>query len=228
MEPRLSWATEYSLRVSFGNELCLETTRRIHACVQALRTAPLTGVLDITPAYTTLLITFSPRGFDASAMESIVRAIVSPPASQKPPPVLQVEIPVCYDEEFGPDLAECSSRSGLPRDAFIQRHTGAAYCVAFLGFSPGFAYLHGLPRELAVPRLDAPRTRVPAGSVAIGGAQTGVYPSATPGGWRIIGRTPVRLFDAQREPPALLDIGYEVRFRAISRTEFDRSTESDA
>ena len=131
-----------------------------------------------------------------------------------------VEIPVCYDGEFGPDLGEVAEHAKLAQAEVIALHTASEYHVAMLGFAPGFPYLLGLDARLHAPRRASPRTRVPAGSVAIGGAQTGIYPRELPGGWRLIGRTPLTLFDAQRDPPALLAPGQRVRFRAISAQEF--------
>ncbi|HEV3410347.1 MAG TPA: 5-oxoprolinase subunit PxpB [Chthoniobacterales bacterium] len=133
----------------------------------------------------------------------------------------EVAIPVCYEREFALDLDAVARHTGLSPDEVVQRHSAARYVVGCVGFTPGFPYLSGLPPELATPRRTAPRTQVPAGSVGIGGAQSGIYPQVSPGGWNIIGRTPLRLFDLAQNPPALLQAGNRVRFRAISRAEFD-------
>jgi KipI family sensor histidine kinase inhibitor len=135
---------------------------------------------------------------------------------------------VCYGGESGPDLDAVAEHAGLSRDDVIARHAAAEYTVAMLGFAPGFPYLLGLDRALQVPRRPSPRTRVPAGSVAIGGAQTGIYPRELPGGWHLIGRTPLVLFDPAREPPCLLAPGDRVRFREIEAGEFARLAERDA
>ncbi|MDE2055050.1 MAG: 5-oxoprolinase subunit PxpB, partial [Xanthomonadaceae bacterium] len=139
-----------------------------------------------------------------------------------------VEIPLCYGGEYGPDLDAVAVHARLPRGDVIARHTATEYAVAMLGFAPGFPYLLGLDPALQVPRRTTPRTRVPAGSVAIGGAQTGIYPRELPGGWHLIGRTPLALFDPAREPPCLLAPGDRVRFRAIEADEFARLAERDA
>ncbi len=123
-----------------------------------------------------------------------------------------VEIPVRYGGEFGPDLADVARHTGLTPERVVEMHAAAEYLVYFLGFAPGFAYLGGLPPELATPRLSAPRKRVPAGSVAIGGNQTGVYPIESPGGWRIIGHTDAKLFDPNAAEPVLLRMGDRLRF----------------
>ena len=133
----------------------------------------------------------------------------------------QIDIPVCYDAEFAPDLAALAAHSGLSPDEVIARHQARTYQVAMIGFAPGFPYLLGLDPALAMPRLATPRMQVTAGSVGIGGAQAGIYPAESPGGWRIIGRTPLRLFDPAREEPALLAPGQSLRFVAINRSRFD-------
>ncbi|MGZ5003224.1 MAG: 5-oxoprolinase subunit PxpB, partial [Chthoniobacterales bacterium] len=132
-----------------------------------------------------------------------------------------VEIPVCYDDEFAPDLLLVAERAGLASAEVVRRHSAAEYRVHCLGFTPGFAFLSGLPAKLATPRRDTPRKEVPAGAVAIGGQQTGVYPQVSPGGWNVIGRSPIRFFDASAATPTLLRVGDRVRFRPITRTEFD-------
>lgn len=131
-----------------------------------------------------------------------------------------VELPICYDGAYGPDLNEIAQHTGLTPDEVIARHLGSEYLVAMLGFSPGFPYLRGLPPELATPRRASPRLKTPAGSVGIAGTQTGIYPHATPGGWQVLGRTPTRLFALEKTPPALLQPGDRVRFRRIDAAEF--------
>jgi inhibitor of KinA len=132
-----------------------------------------------------------------------------------------IEVPVCYDAEFAPDLETVAQHCGLAPNEVVARHAAARYGVRCVGFTPGFPFLGGLPSQLATPRRKSPRTAVPAGSVAIGGPQTGIYPLRSPGGWNIIGRTPLRLFDVTREPAALLRAGDRVRFVSIGREEFE-------
>jgi KipI family sensor histidine kinase inhibitor len=194
--------------------------RAIHewvlALAQAIGATVLPGIGDIVPGYATVTVFFTP-----SANPELLRVVlleladatrtVRPPAagpSGRPP----VVIPTRYD---GPDLEEVAARTGLTREDVIRRHAGREYEVYLLGFAPGFAYLGELDPALALPRRSSPRTRVPAGSVAIAGAQTAVYPLATPGGWHLIGRTDLRLFDPRRDPPALLAPGDRVRFEAV-------------
>jgi KipI family sensor histidine kinase inhibitor len=169
----------------------------------------LPGLVNLHPAYESILVDFDPLRTDAAVIErAICESLLAAAGDAEPPPRL-VEIPVHYD---GCDLEDVARLTGLAPWEVVRRHSSAEYSVRFLGFSPGFPYLSGLPPDLAVPRLTAPRKRVPAGSVAIGGAQTGVYPVASPGGWRIIGRTSLALFDPGMDPPALLAMGDRVRF----------------
>ncbi len=136
----------------------------------------------------------------------------------------RVEIPVCYGGELGPDLDDVARTHGLAPEEVIRLHADADYLVYMIGFMPGFAYLGGLPERIATPRRKTPRTAVPAGTVGIGGRQTGVYPLVSPGGWNLIGRTPVKIFDIKRDEPTLLSTGDRVRFRPISRSEFDEAS----
>jgi inhibitor of KinA len=136
-----------------------------------------------------------------------------------------VEIPVCYGAQFANDLAHVAAAHGMTTDDVIRLHSGAEYTVRMIGFSPGFPYLAGLPNELITPRLKTPRLKVPSGSVAIGGRQTGIYSLETPGGWNIIGRTPVEMFRPDQHPPCFLNAGDQVRFVAISAEEFHERQE---
>ncbi len=191
------------------------------ASLDALRRAAIPGVVDLVPGDETILVVTDP-GVDLAGVEREVRRAVGQARAQVPSrDGALVEIPVCYEgEEFAPDLAGLARRSGLTVEQAIRRLSNPLYRVRFLGFMPGFPYLDGLDPALAAPRLDTPRTRVPAGSVAVGGIHAGIYPFATPGGWRIVGRTPLRLYEPQRDPRALLGIGDRVRFVPISSGEF--------
>jgi len=228
---------EDALLVRFGDGIDVTTNARVHAAAKALQNAGLPGITDIAPAYATLLVRFDPSMRDNGALLETVAKTLDPGLrrddEQKNAAALRetartVEIPVCYGDEYGLDLDTVAEHAGLSRDEVIARHTAAEYIVAMLGFAPGFPYLLGLDPALQVPRRAIPRTRVPAGSVAIGGAQTGIYPRELPGGWHLIGRTPRVLFDPAREPPCLLAPGDRVRFRTIEAGEFARLAERDA
>jgi KipI family sensor histidine kinase inhibitor len=228
---------EDALLLRFGDGIDIATNERVHAAAKALREAGFPGITDIAPAYATLLVRFDPLASDGDTIaEAIVKSLASGVhregeqkgiASERDAARI-VEVPVCYSSECGPDLDTVAAIAQLSRDDLIARHAAPEYIVAMLGFAPGFPYLLGLDPSLQVPRRATPRTRVPPGSVAIGGAQTGVYPRELPGGWHLIGRTPLVLFDSAREPPCLLAPGDRVRFRPIDAEEFACSGERGA
>lgn len=221
-DPAIEPLGETALLLRFGEGLDPAVNARVHAAAAGLRAAQLPGLVDIAPAYATLALHYQPAAWlDANGgkpwrnFEAAVRAVLAAPPIEGTLAPRVVEVPVCYGGDFGPDLDALASHAKLAVPDVIARHTAATYTVAMLGFAPGFPYLFGLDPALHMPRRASPRTRVPAGSVAIGGAQTGIYPSELPGGWQLIGRTPLVLFDAQRDPPGLLMPGDRVRFVAI-------------
>ena len=170
------------------------------------------GILNLHPAFTSVLVDLDPRRLTQEDVEVLIEERLARLEGLPPSEPRIIEIPVKYGGESGPDLIEVARITGLTPARVVERHAAAEYRVYFLGFSPGFPYLGGMPQELAVPRLATPRKRVPRGSVAIGGEQTGIYPLDSPGGWRIIGHTDLTLFDAAADPPALLRSGDSVRF----------------
>ena len=210
--------------IAVSETLSTDTAARVREIAIEIARKPPRGVVDVVPAFGQIAVFFEPSqatGFTELAgeltalVERAETAVVSVP-------IRVVEIPVCYGGEYGPDLDHVAGQAGkLPREVIVL-HSGAEYVVQAIGFAPGFPYLGGLPAELATPRRGTPRPKVPAGSVGIGGTQTGIYPLETPGGWNLIGRTPRRLFDAARAEPALLGAGDHVRFRAIQSDEYDR------
>lgn len=200
-----------SLLVSFGDAISIEAHQQVLRLTNAFADLPV-GIRNLHPAFASVLIDFDPRRRSHADVEALVRERMAAPAAASSAESRLVEIPVCYDGADGPDLEDVARHTGLDAARVVELHASAEYLVYFLGFSPGFPYLGGMPAELATPRLPAPRKRVPAGSVAIGGAQTGIYPMESPGGWRLIGRTSRRLFDPAAEPPALLRMGDRVRF----------------
>jgi KipI family sensor histidine kinase inhibitor len=210
--PEIRAASDRSLLVSFGGEISAETASRIARLTRAL--AGRSGVVNLHPAYVSVLVEFDPSRQSHREIEALVRAVLAGAEQERPdsyaPPL--IEIPVRYGGEYGPDLEDVARHAGLSAERVVELHASATYRVHFLGFSPGFPYLGGLPPELATPRLAVPRKLVPAGSVAIGGSHTGIYPMDSPGGWRIIGCTALRLFDAGAASPALLAMGDLVRF----------------
>ncbi|CAM5502141.1 5-oxoprolinase subunit PxpB [Rhodanobacter lindaniclasticus] len=214
---------EDALLLRFGDRIEPMLNDRVHAAVAALQKLP---SLECVPAYASVLLRFEPAAWQGSDgtgahqwLEQAARAALEGGLSAIVPGRLH-EIPACYGGPHGPDLPALAQHLGLAAAEIIARHTAADYRVAMLGFAPGFPYLLGLDPTLAMPRRRDPRTRVPAGSVAIGGAQTGIYPADLPGGWQLIARTPLRLFDVDASAPSLLAAGDRVRFRAIGAEEF--------
>jgi inhibitor of KinA len=224
--PRFFPMGDQALIVEFGDRIDPALSAHIAAVAQRLRDSRLVGVLDIVPAYTTLALHYDPAAIGAgtSPYEALAETIGSWLETKYTGDAVAgrvIEIPVCYGGVFGEDLQTLAQCRGLSADEVIALHSGATYHVHMLGFVPGFAYLGGLDARLATPRRDTPRPRVPAGSVAIAGEQTAVYPLDTPGGWQIIGRTPLRLFVPGVSPPCLLNAGDTVRFMPISTQEFE-------
>lgn len=212
---------ERMLLLRLGATVDATLNARVHALAAALREADLEGIVDLVPAYASLAVHYDPLAWSDGGeapwrrLEHKLRTYASTQPSA--PTSRCIEIPVRYGGDEGPDLEWVAQCSGLEAEEVVRRHAGAAYRVAMLGFAPGFPYLLGLDPALQLPRRAEPRLRVPAGSVAIGGAQTGIYPRELPGGWHLMGRTPLSLFDPASEPPCVLAPGDEVRFQPLPR-----------
>lgn len=214
--PRLLPAGDAAVLVQFGKQIDVSINRQAHALAGALLNDPLPGIVELVPGYATLMVHYDPAVLPYEQVTEWLRRNLS----QREVLSFQareVEIPVVYGGEYGPDLEFVAAQNGLRIEDVIRIHSSPAYLVAMMGFTPGFPYLIGMDPAIAAPRLETPRVRVPAGSVGIAGGQTGIYPLDSPGGWRIIGRTTLRLFDLQREPPFLLAPGDIVRFVPVAR-----------
>jgi KipI family sensor histidine kinase inhibitor len=220
-----------ALLVRFGDRIDPEINALALIAAEAVRAANLNGIDDIVPAYASLCVSYDPlRWIDPVTTETAyshiakcINEIVNNVAFARATHALSlIDVPVCYSEEFGPDLDHVARHAGIEHNEVVARHIAIEYRVAMLGFAPGFPYLLGLDPALHTPRRTSPRTRVPAGSVAIGGAQTGIYPHELPGGWHLIGRTPLTLFDASLDSPAMFAPGQTVRFHSIDAHEFER------
>ncbi|PYT74291.1 MAG: hypothetical protein DMG39_03575 [Acidobacteria bacterium] len=218
--PRFQPASDQSLLIYFGEKITRKANENVRRLLHLLGEDPLAGVHNLHPAYCSLLVKFDVRKWRQEALEKELRKYLARLDKVNLPAPREVEIPVCYGGEFGPDLEDVAATHGMTPERVIELHTSANYLVYFLGFTPGFAYLGELAQELVTPRLPSPRKRVPAGSVGIAGNQTGVYPFETPGGWRLLGRTPLAMFRTDREDLSLLSIGDHVRFVPISRESF--------
>jgi inhibitor of KinA len=231
---RFQFASDQSLLVYFDqpkkegrakarplqSQITLEANENVRKLLRLLELEPVAGVRNLHPAYCSLLVKFDALRLRHEEVEAILRRCLARLDEVKLPEPRRVEIPVCYGGEFGPDLNDVAAMHGMKAAQVIELHASAEYLVYFLGFVPGFPYLGELPEALATPRLATPRRRVPAGSVGIAGNQTGVYPFATPGGWRLIGRTPMAMFRTERDESSLLSIGDRVRFTPISAERF--------
>ncbi|MDR3673569.1 MAG: 5-oxoprolinase subunit PxpB [Holophaga sp.] len=195
---------------------------RVHQLTALIRASALPGIADLIPAYANLAVHYDPvawatQGSPYQALRDELVRLWRSAGAAAPAAPRQVEIPVCYGLEYGPDLEAVADHCKLPAEAIVARHAGAEYRVYMLGFAPGFPYLGGLDPAIAAPRRETPRLKVPAGSVGIAGMQTGIYPLESPGGWQIIGRTPRRLFQPDREEPCLLRPGDRLRFVPVDR-----------
>ena len=220
-----------ALMLEMGEVIDEPTHRRVHVAWQALLATPLPSVTELVPAYTTVTVFYDPyQAVRAGAPETEIVEWLSRKIRErlKNPPKIEkskgraVEVPVCYGGEFGPDLGLVAKHTRLSIEEVIKRQSKADYLVYLIGFAPGFPYLGGLPKELITPRHAKPRMNVPPGSVGIAGNQTGIYPLDTPGGWNLIGRTPLKLFMPDKNPPVLIRAGDRVKFRVITPEEFVR------
>jgi KipI family sensor histidine kinase inhibitor len=217
---RFQPGSDQSLLIYFGHQITLDAHERIRKLLRLLEIEPIAGVRNLHPAYCSVLVKFDPLKWRHEELAEILERYIGRLADVSLPEPRHVEIPVCYGGEHGPDLIDVSLMLGITPEQVIELHSSVTYLVYFLGFVPGFAYLGELPQALVTSRLATPRRRVPAGSVGIAGSQTGVYPFATPGGWRLLGRTPISLFQPDRNELSALSIGDRVRFTPISRERF--------
>jgi inhibitor of KinA len=217
---RFQPASDQSLLITFGTEISLTAHQQVMKLLRLLQSEPVASVRNLHPAYCSLLVKFDGLRISHDEVEAILREYLARLEEVQLPEPRKVEIPVCYGGEHGPDLADVCALHGMAAEQVVELHASVEYLVYFLGFVPGFAYLGELPEALVTPRLATPRRSVPAGSVGIAGNQTGVYPFATPGGWRVLGRTPVAMFRTDRDGLSLLSIGDRVRFTPISAERF--------
>jgi inhibitor of KinA len=202
------------------SQITPQANEKVRRLLRVLELEPIAGIRNLHPAYCSLLVKFDALRMAHEELEAILRKCLDRLDEIALPEPRKLEIPVCYGGEFGPDLGEVAALHGLKPEQVIKLHASVEYLVYFLGFVPGYAYLGELPEALVTPRLATPRRRVPAGSVGIAGTQTGVYPFATPGGWRLLGRTPIAMFRSDRDGLSFLTIGDRVRFVPISPAEF--------
>lgn len=208
-----------SLLVELGGQISPDINRRVQQLMLQLEQARLPGVRELAPGYRSLLVAFDPLTIAPAELQARITEAAARQGTAGLPPAKLLTVPVFYGGEYGPDLEAVSGRLGISIAEVIRLHTETIYRVYMIGFTPGYPYLGELPAALAVPRRTTPRTRVPKGSVGIAQRQTGIYPVDSPGGWQIIGWTPIELFDPNRPLPSLLEMGDRVKFEAVRQVE---------
>ncbi|MGI5959522.1 MAG: 5-oxoprolinase subunit PxpB [Massiliimalia sp.] len=219
-EMKLVPSGDCGICVEFGNEISEAVYQKVAAMSALLEQANLEGVIEWIPTYRSLTVCYDPLKTDYEALRFELWNLVDQAEKPKDSKRVVLEIPVCYGGEFGPDLSYVAAHSGLTQEQVIEVHSHPEYLIYMLGFTPGFPYLGGMDKRIATPRLTEPRVRIPGGSVGIAGEQTGLYPIDSPGGWQLIGRTPLRLYDPHREVPILLKASQYIKFRPIGEKEF--------
>ena len=217
--PRILPAAECSIIVEFGNEISNEINALISGFTSALGDS-IPGIVEVIPTFRSALITYDPRVINYELLCRLVKEKLGTISARSQEKKRIVEIPVCYGGKHGPDLSFVAKHAGLSKKEVIRIHSSRSYLIYMLGFQPGFPYLGGLDPRIFTPRLQSPRTLIPAGSVGIGGEQTGLYPVASPAGWQIIGTTPVRAYNPHKEPAIPYEAGDHIRFVPISEEEF--------
>ncbi len=218
MKPEIKPAGDSAILISFGEVIDEGINGRVQAVARAVEETNFEWLVEVVPAYSSLLVVYDPLRVAYAEVETAIKPLLNAKAEDFEGRL--VEVPVVYGGQYGPDIEFVAEHNGLTVDEVVEIHSRPVYRVHFLGFLPGFAYLGGMDERIAAPRLERPRLKVPAGSVGIAGEQTGIYPLESPGGWRLIGRTPLRLFNPSKEPPTLLQPGDRVKFVPIEESEF--------
>lgn len=223
MKPTISPVGDRAISIDFGQVIDPTINRHIRQTIERIKELQLEGIIELVPTYCALLVEYDAMLYSYSEICNIIEPTLEEGMANTTNELLTVvEVPTVYGGEFGPDLSFVASHNHLSEDEVISIHSGTDYLVYMLGFIPGFTYLGGMDPRIATPRLSSPRTLIPAGSVGIAGEQTGTYPSDSPGGWQIIGRTPVTMYDMSKAQAALLKAGDYVRYVPIDESEFHR------
>lgn len=225
-EVRYLVSGDSSVCVEFGNEISPDINRKIRAFKIAVEKSGIPGIVETVPTYRSLLVHYKPEVIGYKAITEIFKSLMGTLDNIEIPPPTVIEIPVLYGGEMGPDIENVASHNGKTVEEVIKIHTSQEYLIYMIGFIAGFPYLGGMSKEIATPRLKEPRVKIDGGSVGIAGEQTGIYPLDSPGGWQLIGRTPLKLYDAEREKPVLLEAGQYIKFRSISQKEFDETAKA--
>ena len=218
---RILLTGDCSLSVEFGNEISEAVNRRVRSFRAALENAAIPGITETVPTYRSLMVHYDPAVIRYDPLRDELEKLLGESGDAPVPPGLVLEIPVLDGGEAGPDLPFVAEHAGISEDQVVRIHSSAEYLIYMLGFTPGFTYLGGMSERIAAPRLAQPRLRIPSGSVGIAGTQTGIYPVDSPGGWQLIGRTPVKMYDPEREKPILPKAGQYIQFIPVAQKEYD-------
>jgi inhibitor of KinA len=224
-KPRFLPGGDRAFFIEFGDTIDPELNRRVRRLMLTIQEAKLPELVEMVPAYRSLLVYYDPRRISLEKLRAKLEILAEKTEAGELPEPKVTEIPTAYGDEYGRDLEFVAEYNGLSPEEVIRLHAGKVYLIYMLGFIPGFAYLGGVSPRIGTPRLPTPRVKIPAGSVGIAGNQTGIYPVESPGGWRLIGRTPIELFHPEKEPPALLQMGNYVKFVQITAEAFNRIRE---
>lgn len=223
MKPIISPVGDCAISIDFGQVIDPKINRHIRQTIERIQELNLEGIIELVPTYCALLLQYDAMLYSYAELCNIIEPTLEEGMTDTTNELVTVvEVPTVYGGEFGPDLSFVATHNHLSEDEVVSIHSGTDYLVYMLGFIPGFTYLGGMDPRIATPRLSSPRTLIPAGSVGIAGAQTGTYPSDSPGGWQIIGRTPVTMYDMSKEQAALLSAGDYVRYVPIDEAEYNR------
>lgn len=215
-------AGDSAIVMEFGDTIEKEINAKIAAVVENLKKKNIDGILDILPTYRSILINYDPVKISYGEMVETLNGLSKSDKAKESDEVRLIEIPTLYGKEYGPDIDFVAENANLSVDEVIKIHSGTDYLVYMMGFIPGFTYLGGLDPRIATPRLKSPRLKIEPGSVGIAGSQTGMYPLESPGGWQLIGRTPLKLFDDTKEPPVFIQAGDYIRYVSIDKEEYDK------
>ncbi len=220
-EQRCSPLGDSAVRIAFGDTISTEVNRKIRSFCEWLKEEPPKGIVEWSPSYTAVTVYYQPTKTSYNRLVLDLSGLLSKLDKVSLPKARRVIIPVCYGGKLGPDIDQVASHNNLTVEEVIEIHTSGEYLIYMLGFTPGFPYMGGMSTAISTPRLSVPRPLVPAGSVGIAGEQTGIYSLETPGGWQIIGRTPLVLYDGSRQQPSLFKAGDYVQFRPIEKREYE-------
>ena len=219
---RFLFSGDSALVIEFGNEISVDINKKIRKMMDDIKKENIDGIVELVPTYCSLLINYDVLKIDYNTLvEKLKTFLNNDLETAEGEEVTLVEIPTLYNDEFGPDLSYVAEYNKLSKEEVIKIHTGTDYLVYMLGFMPGFTYLGGMSEKIATPRLESPRLQIYSGSVGIAGKQTGMYPSISPGGWRIIGRTPLKLYNPDSDTPVYISSGDYVRYVSISEEEYN-------